>query len=354
MLKSYQGQGYGEKKLKIGIPRGLTYYTYYPFWHAFFEALGVEVVLSDKTTKQIVSDGSALVVTETCLPVKVFLGHVINLLNKGIDIIYCPSIQSIEPKIYNCSKIRGLPDLVRNVIKRNYLLIEPTFDMSEKGQTFEECLYQSVVPLGIKDRKKVKKATDKGWEAQHLYEKMLHYGIEANKAIEYAIKEKEEFIQKNPLDESKINIALISHGYNIFDEHISMKVIQKLRKMGANVYFAGELSKDECMQGFKNLDTTLYWANEYEMSGAAGYYMNDAKIDGLITITSFGCGPDSIMIERMTRYSKQFKKPLLNLTIDEHTGEAGFITRLEAFTDMIFRTKRVAKIKALKKQEMVH
>ena len=85
------------------------------------------------------------------------------------------------------------------------------------------------------------------------------------------------------------------------------------------------------------------------MSGAAGFYMNDPKIDGLISITAFGCGPDSIMIERMTRYAKLFKKPLLNLTIDEHTGEAGFITRLEAFTDMIFRTKRVKKMKQLNK-----
>ena len=56
------------------------------------------------------------------------------------------------------------------------------------------------------------------------------------------------------------------------------------------------------------------------------------------------------MIERMTRYAKKFKKPLLNLTIDEHTGEAGFITRLEAFTDMIFRTKRAAKLSINKKQ----
>ncbi len=328
--------------MKIGIPRGLTYYNYYPFWHAFFTELGIEVVLSDKTTKQIVSSGSALVVTETCLPVKVYIGHVLNLLDKGLDVIYCPSIQSIEPKIYNCSKIRGLPDLVRNVVKRNYLLIEPTFDMSEKGQTFSQCLYESVVPLGIKDKKKIQKAEQKGWDCQALYEKMLHYGLDAEKAIRLAIQGKEDFVQKNPLERDKINVALISHAYNIFDDHISMKVIQKLKKMGANVYFAGELSKDEAKEGFKNLGTTLYWANEYEMTGAAGFYMNDPKIDGLITITSFGCGPDSIMIERMTRYAKEFKKPLLNLTIDEHTGEAGFITRLEAFTDMIFRTKRVA------------
>ncbi|MBQ9688074.1 hypothetical protein IJV79_00400, partial [bacterium] len=54
-----------------------------------------------------------------------------------------------------------------------------------------------------------------------------------------------------------------------------------------------------------------------------------------------GCGPDSLMLERITRKSRQFDKPLLNLTIDEHTGEAGFITRLEAFIDMLYRKKRM-------------
>ena len=68
--------------------------------------------------------------------------------------------------------------------------------------------------------------------------------------------------------------------------------------------------------------------------------MKDNKIDGMITVTAFGCGPDSLMVERITRKAKRFNKPLLNLTIDEQTGEAGFITRLEAFVDMLFRKKR--------------
>ena len=73
--------------------------------------------------------------------------------------------------------------------------------------------------------------------------------------------------------------------------------------------------------------------------------MKDAKIDGIITLTAFGCGPDSLMVERITRKAKRFNKPLLNLTIDEQTGEAGFITRLEAFVDMLFRKKRKQIIK---------
>ena len=76
------------------------------------------------------------------------------------------------------------------------------------------------------------------------------------------------------------------------------------------------------------------------MTGTAGHYLRDNNIDGIITINAFGCGPDSLMIDRITRKAKEFNKPILVLTIDEQTGEAGFITRLEAFIDMLFRKKR--------------
>ncbi len=139
--------------MKIGIPRALSYYTYYPFWYGFLTALGIDIVLSDRTTKQTMSNGSSLVVSETCLPVKVYVGHVLNLLDKGIDTIFIPSIQSISKKIYNCPKLRGLPDLVRNVVKRDFTIIDATLDKSEKNQGLYEFLKEMIKPLGITDEK---------------------------------------------------------------------------------------------------------------------------------------------------------------------------------------------------------
>ena len=101
-----------------------------------------------------------------------------------------------------------------------------------------------------------------------------------------------------------------------------------------------QLSNEQLDDGIASLGNEQYWANEYDMTGSAGHYLKDNKVDGVITLTAFGCGPDSLMVERITRKAKRFNKPLLNITIDEHTGEAGFITRLEAFVDMLFRKKR--------------
>ncbi|MCK7514872.1 MAG: acyl-CoA dehydratase activase-related protein [Desulfobacterales bacterium] len=334
--------------MKIGIPRALGYYNYYPFWFGFFTDLGIEPVLSGKTTKKIVSQGSALVVSETCLPVKIYIGHVIDLLNKGVDVIYSPSIQSIAPKIYNCSKLRGLPDLVRNVVKREFLLIEPTLDKSVPKQGLYEYLYESVAPLGITDKKKIKKASKAGWECMNKYNLMIRAGMPVDDALKHAIKG-QVIIEKDNSDKP-INVAVVSHGYNLYDNQVSMNMFEKLGTLGAKAYTPENLTTEQMKQGLKVLNTNLYWANEYEMSGAAGHFLKDNKIDGIITLTAFGCGPDSLMIERHYQIRKKYRKPLLNLTIDEHTGEAGFVTRLEAFTDMLYRKKRSTLVEKLNKQ----
>lgn len=324
--------------MTIGIPRGMSFYHNYPFYYGFFTDLGIKIVLSDMTTKQTMSRGSSLVVTETCLPIKVYIGHVLNLIDKGVDKIFVPSIQSIAPKIYNCSKIRGLPDLVRNVVKKDFTMIEATLDKSEKNQGIYEFLKEMVTPFGITDMERIKKASKAGWRTYNNFHIMSKSGMSYKKAMNYALQGK-VFIE-NQTKEYPISIALISHGYNIFDERVSMKIFDKLEKMDVKVYSSLQLSNEQMDDGIKALGQEMYWANEREMTGAAGHYLKDTKIDGLITLTAFGCGPDSLMIERITRQAKRFNKPLLNLTVDEQTGEAGFITRLEAFVDMLFRKKR--------------
>lgn len=333
--------------MKIGIPRALGYYSYYPFWFGFFGALGLEVVLSGKSTKKNIAKGSALVVSETCLPVKVYAGHVLDLLSQGVDTIYCPSIQSIAPKVYNCSKLRGLPDLIRNVVKKDFLLIEPTLDKSAKKQGFYQYLLESVEPLGITDKKQIKAASKIGWQYMNNYNLMCKSGVDPRKAMNSAVKGLVEFDKDET--EYPVSVGVVAHGYNLYDEQVSMKILEKLAKFNIKTYVPDNLTTEQMTAGLKTLETNLYWANENEMTGAAGHFLTDNNIDGIISITAFGCGPDSLMVERMTRYAKKYKKPLINLTVDEHTGEAGFVTRIEAFTDMLHRKKRINIVSKLDK-----
>lgn len=332
------------QELVIGIPRGMSYYGNYPFWHGFFSALGFKIILSDPTTKQTMSDGSALVVTETCLPIKIYLGHILNLINKkGVKNIFVPSLQSIAPKIYNCSKIRGLPDLVRNVVKGDFNIVEATLDKSAKNQGLYTFLAESVAPFGITDMDRIKQASKQGWKVYNNFLLMMRAGISYKKALKNAIEGK--ILLENVEKSRPINVALVSHGYNIYDERACMKIFDKLEAMDVNVYTSLQLTDEQMNEGIAFLGQRKYWANEHEMTGTAGHYLKDNKIDGIVTLNAFGCGPDSLMVERIMRKAKETGKPLLSLTIDEHTGEAGFITRLEAFIDMLYRKKRSNLIK---------
>ena len=341
------------KDLVIGIPRGMSFYNNYPFWYGFFTSLGIKIILSDPTTKQTMSDGSALVVTETCLPIKIYLGHILNLIKKDVKNIFVPSLQSIAPKIYNCSKIRGLPDLVRNVIKGDINIIEPTLDKSQKHQGLYEFLQEAVKPFGITNFDDIKKASKQGWRVYNNFLVMMRSGMSYKKAMNYALQGK-VFVE-NPSNSAPINVALVSHAYNIYDDRACMKIFEKLEKMDVKVFTSLQLTDEQMAEGIVALGEKRYWANEYEMTGTAGHYLKDNKIDGIITLNAFGCGPDSLMIERITRKAKELGKPILSLTIDEHTGEAGFITRLEAFIDMLLRKKRnLLTKKSDKSKENIH
>ena len=98
--------------VKIGIPRALFFYCYYPLWRAFFENLGLEVVLSPETNKAILDDGIRTTLSEACLPVKVFFGHALAIADQ-VDYLFVPRITRVEPKAYICPKFMGLPDMLR-------------------------------------------------------------------------------------------------------------------------------------------------------------------------------------------------------------------------------------------------
>ena len=255
-------------KMTIGIPRAMSYYNYFPFWFGFFEDLGIKVVISDKTTKQTMSEGSALVVSETCLPIKVYVGHVLNLLEKGVDKIFVPSIQSIDHKIYNCSKIRGLPDLIRNVVKKDFTIIDATLDKSEKDRGLYSFLKEAVAPFGISDEKRIKQASKEGWKVMNNFKIMLNSGLSFEKALNYA--KKGQVVISDNQKSYPISVAVLAHNYNLFDDRVSMKIFDKLEKMDVKAYMAEQLSLEQMKEGISTLGSKLYWANEYEMSGAAG------------------------------------------------------------------------------------
>ena len=265
------------KEKTIGIPRALIYYNYIPFISAFFEHLGFEIIYSDYTTKKTLSEGSSLVVTETCLPIKVYVGHVLNLIEKGVKNIFVPSIQSVAPKIYNCSKIRGLPDLIRNVVKGDYNIIEATFDKSEKNFGLVEFLKQAVKPFGIVDEDLIQEGIKEGFIRYNNFRVMMQHNLPFDTALKYA-KEGKVVINSSNSDKD-INVALIAHGYNIYDKRVCIDIFKNLDSLGVKVFNAYSLTGKptwnvgSCGVFFKN--TWYWWCYNYYCIWLRAWQFND-------------------------------------------------------------------------------
>ncbi len=327
--------------IRIGIPRALLYYQYYPMWKTFFEELGAEVVVSPSTTQAMLSSGSSRVVAETCLPVKVFLGHVLSLVEK-CDWIFIPAVRSVEDNVYNCSKFLGLPDMTRAVIPESPPILDIEIDIN-KGK---RKLYQLIYQLGRHftwNPFKIRQASLAAWQAYLNYQKLMpSHGLTPIEAIERIADtpKAERTVHSSQLTSTRATIALIGHPYLLYDEYINHRLIHRLEQAGNKVLTPEMLTTEELESAITRLVGEAYWTYEEEVVGAGGHYLQNGA-DGVIGIMAFGCGPDSLMMDMVRRgATRQRTTPFMSLTLEEHTAEAGVVTRLEAFLDMIYRKKR--------------
>ncbi len=322
--------------IKIGIPRALLYYQYYPMWQVFFEELGAEVVVSPSTTPAMLAEGSSRVVADTCLPAKVFLGHVLSLVEK-CDYIFIPAIRSVKKDVYNCSKFLGLPDMTRAVIPESPPILEIDIDINRGKRQ----LYQAIYQLGRHftwNPFRIKRASLAAWQAYQRHRELMS----AQKLTLSQAMERQNRIEasKHQPASTRATIALIGHPYLLFDEYVNHRLIHRLEQANNRVVTPEMLTSGEMESATAQLVGTAYWTYEEEIVGAGGHYLQNVA-DGVIGIMAFGCGPDSLMMEMVHRRAARLKSiPFMALTLEEHTAEAGIVTRLEAFTDMIYRRKR--------------
>ena len=327
--------------IKVGIPRALLYYQYYPMWKTFFEELGAEVVISPPTTQIMLSSGSSRVVADTCLPVKVFLGHVLSLVGK-CDYIFIPAIRSVKKKVYNCSKFLGLPDMTKAVIPESPSILDIDIDVNKRKRD----LYQAIYQLGRHftwNPFKVRQASIAAWQAHLSYiQLMSSHRLTPPQAIERI----SGTLEANPKTYSSHSsstqgvIAIIGHPYLLYDDHINHRLIHRLERFGYKVLTPEMLTTEGLESATARLVGSAYWTYEGEIVGAGGHYLENGA-DGVIGIMTFGCGPDSLMMDMVRRHAARLRATaFMSLTVEEHTAEAGVVTRLEAFVDMMQRKRR--------------
>lgn len=276
-------------------------------WKYFFEALNCEVVLSSKTNKNIVKSGETISNDEMCLSLKNYIGHISALIDK-CDYILVPRIDNYGLMNQTCTNFLAVYDLINNLFNQKILNYNINY---QKGETEEKAYYKMGRVLG-KRKKQIKDAYD--------YAK-----------VKSSKEKKKMYINTiNKLKNSKIKILLVGHDYNFEDELIGKPIMNYLKKQECEIIKSYELPAQVTNSLASKISKTLYWKNNRENIGAIPYSID--QIDGIILLSSFPCGPDSIVNELVLR---RVKFPIINLVVDDLSSFSGFETRLESFLDIV-------------------
>ncbi|HHY83181.1 MAG TPA: hypothetical protein GX505_10970 [Clostridiales bacterium] len=313
--------------MKIGIPRALLYPIYIPLWKTFFEELGHQVVLSGRTSKGILNNGVKTCVDDACLPVKLFHGHVMDLIGKA-DVILVPRLISIYPGEFICPKFIGLPEMIKNSVSGSPKLLIMNFNARDRLEKGYDGMRQLGRELGASNTN-VERALDRARARQAEYESMLESGFSPKSILE------KRNARQSPAS-VKGRIGLIGHPYLVYDDYINMNIVEKLAARGYEAIFPENVPLEDIELACSRYPKKLFWSYGKRLLGGGLTMLEKRKVDGLIILTSFGCGIDAFIDELLLRANqREYRIPQTTITLDEHTGQAGFDTRLEAFIDMM-------------------
>ncbi len=327
---------------RIGIPRTLAYFIYFPFWKTFFEELDQEVIVSSPTTREIMDHGVREAVNDACIPIKLYHGHVADLASK-VDYVFCPRLVSVRKHgdfgtETFCPKFLGLPDMVRLAMDNLPEIIDVRVDLKQgKDELLNVC--SQVGDLLGKSEVEIKKAYQSAMKVQKRFKKLLYQNMTPEEALDMLFAKGE---RKPLLTQPDLQIAVVGYPYVIYDDYINGRILSLLAKENVNVYTQDMLSDKIMNRQARNLPKSMFWYFSNRAVYGALHFMQQKNIDGIIHITAFACGPDSIvdrLLEIEARRHGQI--PYLSIAVDEHTGDAGVRTRVEAFLDMLrFRREK--------------
>lgn len=289
---------------KIGLPLQLVMYEQLPLWAGFFETLGFDVVLSEKSSRRLYFKGQHTVASDTaCYPAKLMHGHVESLLDQDVDFIFypCESYNLNEHDSmnhYNCPVVAYYPELLK---ANNERLNEENFLMPY----IEPNIRKSMVATLKKSLKRYRFSSSQ-------LNRALYEGFRRMTRYHEDVVQKGEEILSRARAEGKQIVVLAGRPYHV-DPEINHGIDKLLNSLGFAV-----LSEDCIFEkaNYINVNVLNQWTYHARMYRAAEYVLGQPDMN-IVQLVSFGCGIDAVTTDEMRSILEKNGRLYTQIKIDE-------------------------------------
>lgn len=370
-----------EKKIKVAFPHMGTIYV---AWEMALKAMGVEAFIPPYTSKKTLSLGTKNSPEAICLPYKLILGNFIEALDGGVDYVsmitspgicrlgeYGRNIEQVLKELgYNANYIelslydgiKGMFDYLTKISgSKNYVKIMNAIFLAIRTVFAVDELQNF---LSYHRAREIKKG-----DSEKAFNKAIKLIRQTNNAkdLAKALKQGLREISNVEIDKNRdiLHVDLTGEIYIVNDEFSNQNMERELGAMGVQVRRSLTVSsflKDAIIpkmfkKGETHLERAYRLAKPYLMRDIGGdalecisdvLYAKERNVDGLIHVSPFTCMPEIMSQNIFPKMREDINLPILSLIMDEQTGRAGYITRLEAFVDLMRRKKMKAKIEEKK------
>ncbi len=310
---------------RIGIPQVLTMFNYLPLWKRFFNELGISVVTSGKSTNTMKDNAISISRSDFCFPLKMGLAHIRDLDEReDIDAIFYPSSISEKnqrnemPRMF-CPYVITFPSVSRESLDLNKEIISPVIDFRYREDIIINDLHKCLSKYGF-TLINIKRA----------YKRAFHE-FETFKKNRFNAGEK---LLSELSNTNKTGIVIMGRPYNLYDKMVNLGLSERFNEYGHKIFPYEYLLDPE---GNEPNVSHMYWNYGEKILAAA---KKIREMDGVYPVyfTNFSCGPDSFILTRFEEIMQG--KPYLIIELDEHGSETGYLTRIEAFLDVVCENEK--------------
>ncbi len=291
----------------IGIPRVLNMYEDYPFWFTFLTNLGFRVIISEKSNRKTYEKGIESMPSESvCYPAKLSHGHIVGLINSGIDTIFYPCVPYSRKEYdkvdnhYNCPIVISYSEVLKNNIEelKNVNFLNPFLPFEPKKLTDTIMDLPEFKKYNF-NKKEVLEAAKK---AEEEYQ---NFKNDIRKKGEEALK----YIEENNLH----GIVLAGRPYHT-DPEVNHGIDTLITSLGLCVLTEDSISHlTEAKRPLRVVDQWVFHARLY----AAADFVGKHKNLELVQLNSFGCGVDAVTTDQVEEILSSYGKMYTLIKIDE-------------------------------------